>query len=96
MTVSVFPDLGKFYLWALLVVALPFSQFLYPFHLVRLFQDWVFLVDGSGANTNQLSISHGGQQFMVSPAENGSGLNLTVYPTIGKSCRVQGKIPIPF
>ena len=32
-------------------------------------------MDGSGANTNQLSISHGGQPFMVSPAGNGSGLH---------------------
>ena len=28
---------------------------------------------------------------MVSPAGNGSGLNLTVYPTIGSSCLVPGK-----
>ena len=28
---------------------------------------------------------------MVSPAGNGSGLNLTVYPTIGNSCLVQGE-----
>ena len=56
-----------------------------------------FLADRSGANTKQLSISHGGQQFMVSPAGNGSGLNLTIYPTIGSSCLVQGKIIlIPF
>ena len=40
---------------------------------VRLFRDWIFLADGSGANTNQLSISHGGHPIMVSPAGNGSG-----------------------
>ena len=28
---------------------------------------------------------------MVSSAGNGSGLNLTVYPTVGISCLVQGK-----
>ena len=28
---------------------------------------------------------------MVSPAGKGSGLNLTVYPTIGNNCLVQGK-----
>ena len=59
--------------------------------MVRLFHDWVFLADRSGANTKQLSISHGGQRFMVSLAENGSGLNLTVCPTIGNNCPVQGK-----
>ena len=57
--------LGKFLLWALTVV-------------VRLFRDWVFLADESGANAKQLSISHGGQQLMVSPAGNGSGLILIV------------------
>ena len=41
--------------------------------LVRFFRDCVFLADRSGANTKQLSISHGGQQFMVSPTGNGSG-----------------------
>ena len=30
--------------------------------LVKLFHDRVFLADGSGANTKQLSISHGGHQ----------------------------------
>ena len=68
-----------------------FPQYFCPFILVRLFRDWVFLADGSGANTKQLSISHGGQQFMVSPAGNGSGCILTVYPTIGNNCLVQGK-----
>ena len=45
------------------------------FILVRLFHDWVFFADRSGANTKQLSISHGGQPFMVSPAGNGSELH---------------------
>ena len=44
--------------------------------LVRLFRDWFFfLADRSSANTKQLSISRGGQQFMVSPAGKGSGLH---------------------
>ena len=43
--------------------------------MVRLFRDWVFLPYVSGTKTKQLSISHGGQQFMVSPIENGSGLH---------------------
>ena len=55
-----------------------FSRFLCPFFLVRLYRDWVSIADGSGANTKQILISHSGQQFMVSPAGNGSGLILTV------------------
>ena len=64
LTVAVFSDLqdnsfsGFFRWWHNL-----FLNSCSHFILVRLFHDWVFLADGSGANTKQLSISHGGQQF---------------------------------
>ena len=67
LTMSVFSDSwensfsGLFRQWHNL-----FPQFLCPFILVRSFCDWVFLFDRSSANTKQLSISHGGQRFMVS------------------------------
>ena len=76
LTVSVFLDLQDnsfsrlFRWWHIL-----FLNSCVHFILVRLFHDWVFLADGSGANTKQLSVSHGSQQFIVSPAGNGSGLH---------------------
>ena len=91
LTVSVFSDREKIPPLGSSSSGITFPQYFYPFILVQLFRDWVFLADGSGANTKQQSISHGGQQFMVSPTGNGSGSNLTIYPTIGNSCHVQGK-----
>ena len=73
LTVSVFSDPREIPSLSSSGSGITLPQFFYPFILVRFFRDWVFLADGSGAKTKQLSISHGGQQFMVSPAGNGSG-----------------------
>ena len=78
LTVSVFSDPREIPSLSSSGSGITFTTIFLSFHLVRLFRDWVFLANESSAKTKQLSISHGGQQFMVSPAGNGSGLILTV------------------
>ena len=62
LTGSIFSDLGKIPSLGSSGSGITFPQYFCPFILVRLFPERVFLADRSGANTKQLSISHGGHQ----------------------------------
>ena len=62
---------------ALLVRAWPFPQTQESLHQIRSFWIWVFLAVRLSPMLNNYRKSHDGQQLLVPPAGNESGLNLT-------------------